>query len=113
MAAYEGFAQVYDRFMDNVPYAQWTEYLQEIFEKHNLPHNTGVICDLGCGTGNMTIPLAKMGYDMIGIDLSEQMLAIASEKTIEEDLNILYLNQDMREFELYGTVRAVISLLAR
>ena len=110
MAAYEGFAQVYDRFMDNVPYAQWTEYLQEIFEKHNLPHNTGVICDLGCGTGNMTIPLAKIGYDMIGIDLSEQMLAIASEKTIEEDLNILYLNQDMREFELYGTVRAIVSI---
>ena len=110
MAAYEGFAQVYDRFMDNVPYARWTEYLQEIFEKHNLPHNTGVICDLGCGTGNMTIPLAKMGYDMIGIDLSEQMLAIASEKTIEEDLNILYLNQDMREFELYGTVRGIVSI---
>ena len=83
MAAYEGFAQVYDRFMDNVPYARWTEYLQEIFEKHNLPHNTGVICDLGCGTGNMTI---------------------------EEDLNILYLNQDMREFELIGKVDAIVSL---
>lgn len=66
--------------------------------------------DLGCGTGNMTELLAKEGYDMIGVDNSEDMLEIASEKRAESGLNILYLLQDMREFELYGTVKAVVSI---
>ena len=56
----------------------------------------------------MTRLLAKAGYDMIGIDLSEEMLGIAR-KYEDEDSGILYLNQDMREFELYGTVAAVVS----
>lgn len=110
MAAYEGFAQVYDSFMDNVPYDEWTEYIKEIFKKYSLPENTGVIADIGCGTGNMTIPLAKAGYEMIGVDLSEEMLAIANEKSEKENLNILYINQDMRELELLDTVDGIISL---
>lgn len=109
MSAYEGFAEVYDTFMEDTPYDRWTEYLTEIFKKHNLIRNTNIIADLGCGTGNMTQRLARKGFDMIGIDISENMLTKAREKT-EPDLNILYLNQDMREFELYGTVDAVVSL---
>ena len=70
----------------------------------------GLVLDLGCGTGNMTELLAKEGYDMIGVDNSEDMLEIASEKRAESGLNILYLLQDMREFELYGTVKAVVSI---
>ena len=108
--AYESFAQVYDRFMEDTPYDSWTEYLKEIFKKHNLIHSTNIIADLGCGTGNMTERLAENGFDMIGVDLSEEMLAIASEKAVEKNLDILYLNQDMREFELYGTVDAIVSI---
>ena len=58
----------------------------------------------------MTRLLAAAGYDMIGVDNSEDMLEIASEKRAESGLNILYLLQDMREFELYGTVKAVVSI---
>ncbi|MGN1317547.1 MAG: class I SAM-dependent DNA methyltransferase, partial [Lachnospirales bacterium] len=106
MSCYENFAKVYDLYMENTPYDEWTEYVMEIFKKHNLPNTTGIIAELGCGTGNMTTRLQKKGFDMIGIDMSEQMLTKAKEKS---DSNILYLEQDMTEFELYGTVDAIVS----
>ncbi|MDO5387987.1 MAG: class I SAM-dependent methyltransferase [Clostridia bacterium] len=108
--AYESFAQVYDKFMEDTPYDLWTEYLKEIFKRHGLISNTNIIAELGCGTGNMTQRLAENGFDMIGIDVSEEMLAKAIEKSADKNPDILYLNQDMREFELYGTVDAVISV---
>ena len=64
--------------------------------------------DLGCGTGALTELLAKKGYDMIGVDNSLEMLEIAREKQISQGLDILYLLQDMREFELYGTVGGIV-----
>ena len=66
--------------------------------------------DLGCGTGTLTELLAAQGYDMIGVDASEEMLQAAMEKRTRSGQDILYLLQDMREFELYGTVRAVVSI---
>lgn len=106
--SYTSFAQVYDMFMDNVDYPAWSKYLIQLLKEYQV--EDGLVLDLGCGTGNMTELLAKEGYDMIGVDNSEDMLEIASEKRAESGLNILYLLQDMREFELYGTVRAVICL---
>ena len=108
--AYESFAQVYDEFMEDTPYDQWLEYIKEIFKRHGLINNTNIVAELGCGTGNMTTRLAENGFDMIGIDISEEMLAKAIEKTQEKNLDILYLNQDMREFELYGTVDAIVAV---
>ena len=105
--SYESFARVYDELMDNVPYEEWAEFYVDILKKNGAEE--GLVCELGCGTGNMTELLAQAGYDMIGIDNSEEMLLIAREKAVEE-LGILYLLQDMREFELYGTVRACISV---
>ena len=70
----------------------------------------GLVLELGCGTGTMTEILASAGYDMIGIDQSEEMLEEALEKKQESGHEILYLCQDMREFELYGTVRAIICI---
>lgn len=107
MDAYTGFAEVYDTFMDNVPYEEWTEYYAGILKENGI--RDGLVLDLGCGTGSMTELLAGLGYDMIGVDNSEEMLEIASEKRAASGHDILYLLQDMREFELYGTVRAVIS----
>ena len=107
MEAYSGFAEVYDLFMDNVPYEIWGEYLLDRLLESGI--RDGLILDLGCGTGKMTRFLAKAGYDMIGLDVSQEMLGIAAEKE-SEGKPILYLNQDMREFELYGTVRAVVSV---
>lgn len=108
MEAYTGFAEVYDLFQDNVPYEEWCEYLAGLLEEYGV--TAGLVLDLGCGTGSLTERLAGRGYDMIGVDNSGEMLEIAMEKRVRSGRNILYLLQDMREFELYGTVRAVVSI---
>ena len=108
MDAYTSFARVYDTFMDNIPYEEWAVYLTGLLNEYGV--NDGLILDLRCGTGNMTELLAKEGYDMIGVDNAEEMLEIAMEKREKSGHDILYLLQDMREFELYGTVRAVVSV---
>lgn len=108
MEAYTTFAEVYDTFMDNIPYDKWAEYLHEIMEEYNI--REGTLLELGCGTGNMTERLAAFGYDMIGVDNSEDMLELAMEKRLKTGHDILYLLQDMQSFELYGTVKAVISV---
>ncbi|MBR5596970.1 MAG: class I SAM-dependent methyltransferase [Lachnospiraceae bacterium] len=108
MEAYTDFASVYDTFMDETPYEEWCEFLVEKLEEYKVPK--GLVLDLGCGTGTLTEMLSEKGYDMIGVDNSAQMLSIAMEKQEKSETNILYLMQDMREFELYGTVGAVISV---
>lgn len=108
MNAYTSFAQVYDTFMDNVPYEEWGEYLKGILKDYDI--EDGVIADLGCGTGSMTELLAQSGYEMIGIDNSEDMLSIATEKAKRSGLDILYLLQDMCEIELYSSVNAFVSI---
>lgn len=102
MDSYTSFAQVYDLFMDNVPYEEWCEYIRDILHQYGI--EDGLLLDLGCGTGKMCRIMSQYGYDLIGIDNSIEMLDIARK---QNDAGILYLNQDMREFELYGTVRAV------
>ncbi|MBQ2250255.1 MAG: class I SAM-dependent methyltransferase [Lachnospiraceae bacterium] len=108
MEAYTGFAAVYDTFMDNIPYAEWCKYLTGLLKEYGV--EDGLVLDLGCGTGSLTELLAEEGYDMIGIDYSEEMLELAMEKKYDSGKDILYLCQDMREFELYGTVAAVVSI---
>lgn len=108
MEAYTDFADVYDTFMDETPYEEWCEFLVQMLDKYQVPK--GLVLDLGCGTGTLTQMLSGKGYDMIGVDNSPQMLFIAMEKREISGDNILYLMQDMREFELYGTVGAVISV---
>ena len=108
MEAYSSFAEVYDLFMDNVPYEEWSVYLQQLLKENGV--EDGLVLDLGCGTGTLTELLAAQGYDMIGVDASEEMLQAAMEKRTRSGQDILYLLQDMREFELYGTVRAVVSI---
>ena len=108
MDAYTSFAYVYDTFMDNVPYGEWARHIREKLCEHGV--TDGIVLDLGCGTGTMTERLAGYGYDMIGVDNSEEMLELAMEKKTESGYDILYLLQDMRGFELYGTVRAVVSV---
>ena len=150
MPAYQDFASVYDLFMEDVPYDAWCSCLTGMLQSEEIAE--GLVCELGCGTGSMTERLARAGYDMIGIDLSEEMLGVAQRKELlrrhpelaDEDAaardreeraaagdektdrnaitesqpdqtpegrkDILYLQQDMRSFELYGTVRAIVSV---
>ena len=106
MEAYTNFATVYDVFMDETPYEEWKNCIVRILQENGI--EDGLLLDLGCGTGTMTMLLAEAGYDMIGVDMSVDMLDIAKNKSQSVQPEILYLCQDMREFELYGTVRGVI-----
>ncbi len=120
---YGSFATVYDSFMDDVPYDEWCGFIIEKLRENGI--SDGILLDLGCGTGRLTRLLADAGYDMIGVDNSPEMLEIAmkqepsgaaasrGQKKSEagkDRKDILYLCQDMREFELYGTVSAVVSV---
>lgn len=108
MDSYENFARVYDVLMDDVPYEEWADRIEEILKEHDI--GGGLMLELGCGTGKMMELMARAGFDMIGVDSSMDMLQIAKEKEPPDGASFLYLWQDMREFELYGTVRAVISI---
>ena len=130
--SYVGFAEVYDELMDNVPYEEWAEFLVSVLREYgvgrepaieeggeslrygerakNLAIERNTVLDLGCGTGTLTELLYRAGFDMIGIDNSEEMLELAMRKREISGSDILYLLQDMREFELYGTVGAVCSV---
>ena len=105
MGSYENFARVYDELMDNVPYEEWAQFILNLLQDRKITE--GLVLELGCGTGKLMSLLGKAGFDMIGVDNSVEMLQIAREKTSQD---FLYLLQDMREFELYGTVKAVISV---
>ena len=105
---YHILANVYDRLQD-IDYEKFADYYEAVFGKFGIKPK--LVLDLGCGTGNITLPMAKRGYDMIGVDLSQEMLGIATEKAKEKNKEILFLNQDMTEFELYGTVGAMVSAL--
>ncbi|SFB02155.1 Methyltransferase domain-containing protein [Acetitomaculum ruminis DSM 5522] len=106
MQSYSALSKLYDVFMDNVPYNEWAEFLKEELYKEDI--REGLLLDLGCGTGKMTNIFSDMGYDMTGIDNSTYMLEEAISTRGERD--ILYLCQNMQEFELYGTVKAVFSV---
>ncbi|MBD5512173.1 MAG: class I SAM-dependent methyltransferase [Lachnospiraceae bacterium] len=131
MEAYTDFAYVYDTFMDETPYDKWRDFIVETIEKYGiskpvkrleslqeprpleadtLKEERNLILDLGCGTGTLTELLAEKGYDMIGVDSSADMLELAMEKRDSMGHETLYLLQDMRELELYGTVGTVVSV---
>lgn len=121
MEAYQDFAYVYDELMDATPYEEWCEFLAGLIEKYGvskpernakevLDSERNLVLELGCGTGTLTELLYQKGYDMIGVDSSDAMLNIAMEKRTESGSEILYLQQDMRELELYSTVGTVLSV---
>ena len=110
-SAYNSIASVYDNINSEIDYSAWADFIEECFAKY-LPKKPEIILDLACGTGSMTFELYSRGYDMIGADMSEEMLAQAYDKAYNKEIsNILFLKQDMRSFELYGTVGAICSCL--
>ena len=114
---YSVLAPVYDRLNDTVDYAAWADFLEACIERFGsgtsgTPKDGASILDLGCGTGSMTIELAKRGYDMTALDLSEDMLAEADVRAREAGLdNILFLCENMCCFDLYGTVDHIVCCL--
>ena len=106
---YSALAGVYDLFNKDLDNVAWANYIEAACDRF-LQRRPEILLDLACGTGRLTKLLADRGYDMIGVDGSAEMLAKAAENA-GYDPRILYLLQDMRSFELYGTVGAVISCL--
>ena len=102
---YESFAYLYDRLTDDVDYKSFLEFIEGQFTKHKP--GAELILELACGTGTLTKLLCEKGYDVIGLDYSADMLEVAREKCPET----LFINQDMTEFELYGTVDAIVCCL--
>ncbi len=110
MKAYEALAAVYDRLGEKPNYDDYASFFRACCTRRGL--DPELVLDLGCGTGAMTLAMADIGYDMIGVDGSAEMLSRAYERCYSMGaVGILFLNQDMREFELYGTVGGVVSTL--
>ena len=109
---YDLIAPLYDRENAEVDYGAWADFFEEIFARR-MPSRPELVLDLGCGTGSMTLELARRGYDMTGVDYSPEMLQVARERASHMDLahECLWLCQDMCELDLYGTVDACVSCL--
>lgn len=107
MSGYAALAEFYDRLMGETDYEGRASYLLQVMAYHGLSHPE-MLLDLACGSGNLTVVLAEMGIDMIGVDGSGDMLAKAQMKPQTFENPILYLQQDMRELDLYGTVNGAV-----
>lgn len=107
MEAYSEFANVYDIFMEDTPYEEWYKFIEVCVKEQGLDIQS--VCELGCGTGQMTMLFAKSGCEVIGIDYSPEMLMVAQDRAFEEEVSILYLMQDMSEFEINREVDLVCS----
>ena len=109
---YGAISTIYDKINSGVDYIAWADFFEKCFDKY-LSTRPELMLDLACGTGSMTLELAKRGYDMIGVDGSSDMLNVALDRKYDMELprDVLFLLQDMREFELYGTVGAITCCL--
>ena len=110
---YKLLAPFYDKANKDIDYSKWADFIEDVIKREYKEGKPSLILDLGSGTGKMTIELAGRGYDMTGVDNSVEMLDMARNNAYESGLGdkILWLNQDMREFELYGTVDVTVSCL--
>ncbi|MBQ7688509.1 MAG: class I SAM-dependent methyltransferase [Clostridia bacterium] len=109
MAYLETFAGIYDAFTDNVSYADRAAFVLELLRDAGI--SDGILTDLACGTGTMSAYFADVGFDVIAIDASPDMLMRAREKLAAYGEKVLFLCQDMRSLDLYGTVRATVCSL--
>lgn len=107
---YDLLSRVYDSINSDIDYKAWADFIEKIVERESRMRPE-LVLDLGCGTGKMTLELASRGYDMTGIDYSTDMLDVARDRAEEQGADVLWLCQDMREFELYGTVDLTVSCL--
>lgn len=109
---YNVLAPVYDRLNDTVDYSLWADFIESCFQKYSINRKVKSVLDLGCGTGSMTLELCRRGYDLTGLDISDEMLSVADSRLHEEGYNdVLFILGNMCSFELYGTVDAIVCCL--
>ena len=106
---YSLFAKYYDAFTENADYAARADYLCQLIETYGI--GKGILLDLACGTGSLSFEMEKRGFDVIGTDISAEMLDEALEKKLQTGSNIMFLNQDMCETDLFGTITSCICTL--
>ena len=109
MNSYETLSVYYDRFTDDVGYADWADFFERLFAREGMQPK--LVLDLACGTGSLTKILADRGYEMIGVDASPEMLMQAMQNTMDCAPRPLFLNQRMEELDLYGTVDVCLCCL--
>lgn len=109
MSGYRSFSYFYDMLTENISYKQRAEYFDMLIKKHGGKKN--LLLDLACGTGSLSEEMSRLGYDVIGVDGSEEMLNSAIEKKLESGLNIQYLCQDMTKLDMFGTIDVTICAL--
>jgi ubiquinone/menaquinone biosynthesis C-methylase UbiE len=107
---YDNFSYYYDSLTKNVDYHQRAEHFHEIIKRFG-GNTSGILLDLACGTGSISEEMAKLGYDVIGTDISDGMLNVALDKKFDSGLNIQYLLQDMRELDMFGTIDNTLCVL--
>ena len=110
MAGYSVFARYYDQLTANIDYRKRAGYFNDIIRKFR-DTDGGILLDLACGTGSISEEMARFGYDVIGVDNSDEMLGIALDKKFDSGLDIQYLCQDMRRLDMYGTIDVAICAL--
>lgn len=109
MSGYHSFSYFYDKLTSNISYKERAEYFDKLIKKHN--GNKNLLLDLACGTGSLSEEFSRMGYDVIGVDASEEMLNEALDKKFDSGLNIQYLCQDMTKLDMFGTIDVTICAL--
>lgn len=110
MSGYSAFARFYDKLTANIDYRKRGEYFHEIIKKFKTTEGD-ILLDLACGTGSISEVMADLGYDVIGVDNSDEMLGIAIDKKFDSGSSIQYLCQDMCRLDMYGTVDVAICAL--
>lgn len=104
---YTSFAEVYDELMDNVDYERWADFYAGLMGAYGI--HGGRVCECACGTGNLTIPLQRIGFQMTGVDLSQEMLWIAAQKARKQGMGIPFVAQDMRKLHLHRPMDAILA----
>ena len=110
MSSYEALAGHYDELTEDVAYTRRADFVEKLMGRSRVPVKT--VLDLACGTGTMTAIFTRRGYELVSVDASADMLAVAREKTagIPGEPPV-FLQQDMPRLDLYGTVEAAICCL--
>ena len=104
---YQGFAELYDELMDDVNYEGWADHYTRLLSIYGI--RSGKVCECACGTGSLTLPLQKRGFQMTGVDISREMLWQAAQKARKNGIAIPFVQQDMRSLNLHKPVDAVLA----